>query len=506
MKPPRGPLSARKVWGALGNFFFRSFFSIGTPPRWDAKIREQAEQIRQKDEVIVGLSKKLEAARAALNDTKAELGRALTYEDLHYGVLSRHVKTFTYFPTAYINDVFLDMLNFKPDGPDDLGVCTRLIRYQAASSAKRLGLPPPQFPGLRRPRKLDYKTEYLVYSIYVHGGWTEEQLAALFGISAPLVSDLVHTWAVFIGDYFAKCMPIPTRSQMLRAYPARILATFGHCRIFLHLDATEVRAEVPTNKEGHSAMHSTYKACSTIKFLAGVDPIGTAWPDSVSEGFPGAVSDPAQTKATGIIRKNIPGGHCVCVDKGFLVENECAMCGVTCIRPTKKKAGQKQQSDKETILTQKVGNTRIVVEQSNGQMKMANRYFDGKVPITQTSVVSALFRNGFMFQNFKVGFVIGNHQGSTGGRQCKAAIRWLGKTDSGLIDARGLPETWATRSERARLAQLMIASAGELSLSSSAGLSPVDAAELLFSGAHVMYGPTGQERRHMRGYISHFRS
>ena len=263
-------------------------------------------------------------------------------------MLSRHVKTFTYFPTAYINDVFLDMLNFKPDGPDDLGVCTRLIRYQAASSAKRLGLPPPQFPGLRRPRKLDYKTEYLVYSIYVHGGWTEEQLAALFDISAPLVSDLVHTWAVFIGDYFAKCMPIPTRSQMLRAYPARILATFGHCRIFLHLDATEVRAEVPTNKEGHSAMHSTYKACSTIKFLAGVDPIGTAWPDSVSEGFPGAVSDPAQTKATGIIRKNIPGGHCVCVDKGFLVENECAMCGVTCIRPTKKKSrseAAKRQGD-----------------------------------------------------------------------------------------------------------------------------------------------------------------
>jgi len=69
-------------------------------------IREQAEQIRQKDEVIVGLSKKLEAACAALNDTKAGLGRALTYEDLRSGVLRRHVKTFTYFPTAHINDVF----------------------------------------------------------------------------------------------------------------------------------------------------------------------------------------------------------------------------------------------------------------------------------------------------------------------------------------------------------------------------------------------------------------
>ena len=60
---------------------------------------------------------------------------------------------------------------------------------------------------------------------------------------------------------------------------------------------------------------------------------------------------------------------------------------------------------------------------------------------------------------------------------------------------------WATRSERASPAQLITASAGELSLSSSAGLSPVDAAELFFSGAHVMYGPTGQERRHMSGGI-----
>ena len=147
----------------------------------------------------MGLSKKLEAARAALNDTKAGLGRALTYEDLHSGVLRRHFKTFTYFPTAHINDVFLEMLNFKSDGPEDPAVCTRLIRYRVASSAKRLGVPPPQFPGGRRPRKLDYKTEHLVYSIYVHGGLTEEQLAALFDIDSSVVSDFVHTGLSSLG-------------------------------------------------------------------------------------------------------------------------------------------------------------------------------------------------------------------------------------------------------------------------------------------------------------------
>ena len=55
MKPPRGPLSARKVWGALGNFFFRSFFSIGTPPRWDAKNRDKTVLIRPHYLTLIGL-------------------------------------------------------------------------------------------------------------------------------------------------------------------------------------------------------------------------------------------------------------------------------------------------------------------------------------------------------------------------------------------------------------------------------------------------------------------
>ena len=39
---PRGPLSARNFWSALGNFWFRTFFPIGPPPRWDAKTPHPA--------------------------------------------------------------------------------------------------------------------------------------------------------------------------------------------------------------------------------------------------------------------------------------------------------------------------------------------------------------------------------------------------------------------------------------------------------------------------------
>jgi len=56
------------------------------------------------------------------------------------------------------------------------------------------------------------------------------------------------------------------------------------------------------------------------------------------------------------------------------------------------------------------------------------------------------------------------------------------------------------------LSKKLEAARAALNDTSSAGLSPVDAAELLFSGADVLYGPTEQERRHMRGFVSHFRA
>jgi hypothetical protein len=286
---------------------------------------------------------------------------------------------------------------------------------------------------------------------------------------------------VFLDDVFRTTMPMPSRSEMLRAYSARVLASFGHARLFLHLDATEAKGETASLKQVHSCMHSDYKGGSTVKWLAACCPIGTPWYTSVSDGYPGAVSDPAQTKHSGIIERNVPKGAAACVDKGFTIENHCAPLGVQVIRPVKKKTGQKQQSEVETNLTEKVGNSRIVIEQANGLFKMTNRYFNSKIPINQMDLVSLLFRNGFLFQNFRVGFVIGNQSGSKGsGRPCKGAVRWGGATDSGLIDVRGMPSVWATNSELRRHAELT--SANPLLLAT-------EVSELILSGCtHDMKG------------------
>ena len=59
----------------------------------------------------------------------------------------------------------------------------------------------------------------------------------------------------------------------------------------------------------------------------------------------------------------VPCGSKVEVNKGFLIENECTLLGIGCVRPMKIVDGQKLQSGEDAALTQKVGKTRIVIKQ-----------------------------------------------------------------------------------------------------------------------------------------------
>ena len=63
----------------------------------------------------------------------------------------------------------------------------------------------------------------------------------------------------------------------------------------------------------NAILYSAYKHNSTIKWLVGCDPIGTAWDKSISSGYPGAIRD--QEPSTDIrlplsILDHIPVGSC----------------------------------------------------------------------------------------------------------------------------------------------------------------------------------------------------
>jgi hypothetical protein len=125
-----------------------------------------------------------------------------------------------------------------------------------------------------------YKDEYLVWSI---GGWTYYQLSALFGIGNSMVSDIIHSWSVYIDKALSALFPCPTRSEMLRGFPARLLEAFGHTRVFMHMDGTEIYSETPSLKAAHTTWHSSDKSHLTFKFVVGCCGFGTTSASSIPD-------------------------------------------------------------------------------------------------------------------------------------------------------------------------------------------------------------------------------
>ncbi|KAL3777636.1 hypothetical protein ACHAWO_012525 [Cyclotella atomus] len=232
----------------------------------------------------------------------------------------------------------------------------------------------------------------------------EDRTAALFGISDTLVHDIVYAWANLLCKALGKLFPVPTRNQLLRAYPKSVIRKFGHANIFMLLDATESYAEMAGMKTVNSILYSAYKHNPTIKWLVGCDPIGIVWNDSISDGYPGSISDPIATWVSDIL-KQVPFACAVEVDKGFLIENVCALLGVIIIRPMKFLDNQKQQSKTDTALTQKIGKTRIPIEQKNGQMKRSTAFFDRRIRIDQIALADLIFRSSYLLTNFKLPFI-----------------------------------------------------------------------------------------------------
>lgn len=422
----------------------------------------------------------------------------ISYDDLKPGgMLADYVNSFTFFPTFETNDLFLEIIN------GDIGVCERIKRYHHVTVEERVKynneirakmeqekknneaggngggeagedldvimaeaslegnadnldevMAEANINGTQRTRhrKLHWKTEYLVYCFFARCNISMTRIAALFGIGRILVHDIVYGWANMLADTLAQFFPVPTRSQMLRAYPKSVIKKFGHAHIFMLLDATEIFAEVASMKSVNAILYSAYKHHSTLKWLVGCDPIGTVWNDSISEGYPGAISDPIQTIVTNILEQ-IPFGCAVEVDKGFLIENECAFLGIHCVRPMKMLTGQMQQSKEDVALTQKVGKTRIPVEQVNGQMKNSASFFDKRIRLDQIGLADLICRVSYLLQNFKLGF-IQQHDGTKKDRPCKAHIRWYDGEDDGLIDIRPYVEMWGTTSEINRWREL----------------------------------------------------
>jgi hypothetical protein len=442
------------------------------------ELEQTNSDLRRRIDEIIAENVELKAAMDELASKKSQL--PLTFEDLKPGGVlgGKLVDIFTFFPTYEANDAFLDLLNFTEGREPGDGLCENMRRYNLVKMSERkqynnigvdgsdsgtvddesLTLDDDDSQGddsdtnddggyssnRGRKRKMHWKTEWLVYCFYVHCGMSMERIMPFFGIkSNTTVHNIVYGWANVLYVALREFFPAPTRSQMLRAYPASVFKKFGHAKIYMMLDATEQFANAASNKSVNAILYSVYKHSSTLKFLVGCDPIGTVWAQSISRAFPGAISDPSATRQSQIL-KHVHYGGAVQLDKGFLIENECAEEGLIAERPQKMMKGQKQQAEVETNRQQKTGKTRIVIEQTNGQAKSSAAYLDRRVRVDQIGLAELIVCSCFLLTNFKLPFIQDRvaPEVSAEGRPCKAEIRWGGSTDEGLVDLRGEVEVW----------------------------------------------------------------
>lgn len=433
----------------------------------DATIKTQEEQLTQLEK------EKIEAegrfAREQLKQCSETKARPLRYSDLRGdGILSKHVDAFTLFATYEQNEAFLELLNYADGSPGAFpvgdGMCEHLRPYSKVSPEERSGEedPPSMDPDSKEYKEhirrsnasreggLSWKDDYLAFCLYLRCGLTMVAVASLVGIkSESRMSDILHAWAQILDDALCEMFPRPTRSQMLQAYPTRFIEQDGHARCFLLLDAFEIFAQSSSNYNVASSTHSDYKKHCTVKFLGGTDPIGCPWGATVPDGNPGKASDVLMTADTQILRQ-VPFGYNAKVDKGFLVDNEAAGEGVVVDRPQKRARKQVQQSTVDTTQTQKIGNTRIIVENVNGEMKLQIRYLNVLIPCNQFPIISKLVRIGYLLQNFKKAIVQRRDPSDSevsSDRPCRAEIRWYGATDSGLKDVRPDVRLWGLNCE-----------------------------------------------------------
>ena len=96
------------------------------------------------------------------------------------------------------------------------------------------------------------------------------------------------------------------------------------------------------------------------------------------------------------ILRQVPFRHTVKVDKGFIVDNIAAVEGVVVDRPQKCLKKQVQQTTVDTSQTQKVGNTRIVVENINGEVKGGIWYLNVLIPCLQFGIISQVVQVGYL--------------------------------------------------------------------------------------------------------------
>lgn len=190
-----------------------------------------------------------------------------------------------------------------------------------------------------------------------------DDLAVRFQISNALASSIFSTWLKFMSKELRWLITWPDRNIITRNLPAMFRKYYPKCCTII--DCSELFIETPTSLDVAAMCWSNYKHHSTVKYLVGITPNGTA--PYISDCYGGRASDQFIVNDSGCLKDLRPGDH-VMADRGFKIHDTLAFYQSTLAIPPSKQ-NNLQMTAEDVKNTSRIANVRIYVEQAIKRMK-----------------------------------------------------------------------------------------------------------------------------------------
>ncbi|XP_057302708.1 uncharacterized protein LOC130636876 [Hydractinia symbiolongicarpus] len=216
-------------------------------------------------------------------------------------------------------------------------------------------------PSLKR--SLDKATELLAVLTICRHGVHQGLMAFFMDISKSTMQRIFIGWVIFVAGIFSEIDLKPPSGFSLKKMPKIFIET-GHGLTDLVIDATEFKFQRASYSELNSLMFSKYKNTPTGKALIGISPHGSGI--LFSDIYPGSTSDSDITEKTDAIRF-VEEEHEIMSDRGFSIQEHCALKGITLNRPKQKNCDQ--FSEKDVSSNFDIAATRIHVERFIGRVR-----------------------------------------------------------------------------------------------------------------------------------------
>nr|CAI5829006.1 unnamed protein product [Callosobruchus analis] len=186
-------------------------------------------------------------------------------------------------------------------------------------------------------------------------------LGALFSISGQLCKTYFFDFLTVLSQVLKVCIYFPSAEEVSK----NLLKCFKNCRAVL--DCIEIFIQRPSCLCCRIKFYSQYKKSTTIKFMTGVSPGGII--TFISKPYGGRASDKLIFEESDFIKNLSPNCDSIMVDKGFLIDDLCAMYKIRLIRPPFLKNKQ-QLTAQEATANKEIAAARVHIERSNQRLKI----------------------------------------------------------------------------------------------------------------------------------------